>query len=158
MGEKVNEERLGNGEGKLAAPEEKLLFAPKCDKVPLMIGGVEQEVAPGVVAAADEKPDDPSKGDIDRVLVDPLVGDLDLSRCFKIGRIPGDFEEEEESAPFSIASVLGSWDVPSLNATPFIGTFSNPAVPESYKLGSLRGLKLSSERLLFNMERLGLRE
>ena len=78
------------------------------DKFPLTIGGVDEDVAPGVVAAAEENPDEPSMGDMDLVLVDPRVGDFDLSLCFKIGRIPGDFEEDEESAPFSTYSVTCS--------------------------------------------------
>ena len=123
-----------------------------------MTGGVDDEVAPGVVAAADEKPDEPSKGDVDLVLVEPLIGDFDLSRCFKIGRIPGDFDDEDESAPISAYSATATWDIPSLNSTPFVVTFPKPAVPESYGFGSLSGLKLSSDRLLFNIERLGFLE
>jgi hypothetical protein len=136
----------------------KLVVQPKLDKLPPEIGGVEDDVAPGVVAAAEENPDEPSVGDIDRVLVDPLVGDLDLSLCFKIRRIPGDFEEDEESAPFSMWSAAITSFIPSSNPTPFVVIFPNPAVPESYRFGSLRGLKLSSDRLLFNMERLGFLE
>ena len=122
------------------------------------MGGVD-DVAPGVVAAADEKPDEPSKGDTDLVLVEPRVGDLDLSLCFRIGLIPGDLEDEEESSPFSVKSATGIGVIPSSNSTPlFAELFPKPAVPESYKFGSLRGLKLSSDLLLFKMERLGFLE
>ena len=71
-----------------------------------------------------------SRGDIDLVLVDPRVGDLDLSLCFKIG-LPGDFEDEEESAPVSMKSVGAACEIPSLNSTPLVLMIADPPVAYS---------------------------